>query len=316
MRHALRRKKVSIVGSGFVGATLAHWIVSRGLADVSLIDMKADFAKGLALDLHESTPIAQSDLCIQGGSDYGLAQDSDVVVITAGSPRKPNMSRDDLLKKNAQTMKSVCENLKSVVRGACYIVVSNPLDAMVYLAYQVLQEPREKVLGMAGVLDTARFKSFVAEKLQVSVQDISALVLGGHGDAMVPLTRFCTVGGVPLSVLMDDKTQRACIERTQKGGGEIVSLLKERSAYYAPSASTLEMVEAILKDEGRILPCAALLQGEYKQKDIFIGVPCQLGKEGLQKVIEISLNAEEQAQFEKSAQSVRQTLVSLESLLK
>ena len=314
MNH--KRKKVTVVGSGFVGSTCAHWLAAKDLADVVLIDINDGLAKGRALDLYEATPVIQKDIKIQGGSDYSLAKDSDIVVITAGLPRRPGMSRSDLLAKNAQIMKQICQNLKKQVENACYIIVSNPLDAMVYVAHQILKAPREKIIGMAGVLDTARFKTFISEALGVSVQDISALVLGGHGDSMVPLVRFCTVGGIPLTQLMNEETQARLIERTRKGGGEIVSLLQTGSAYYAPSASVVEMVEAILKDQNRILPCAALLQGEYGQKDIFVGVPCQLNGRGLEKIIEVPLNEKEQKQFQESVAAVQDTLSSMESLLK
>ena len=311
-----KRKKVTVVGSGFVGSTCAHWILTKHLADVVLIDINDGLAKGRALDLYESSPVAKKDIKVQGGADYSLAKGSDIVVITAGLPRKPGMTRADLLKKNAEIMRSICENLNQHVEDAIYIIVSNPLDAMVYLANHILQVPRHKILGMAGVLDTARFKTFISEKLDVSVQDISALVLGGHGDTMVPLTRFCTVGGVPLSELMDQKTQDELIERTRKGGGEIVSLLKTGSAYYAPSASAVEMVEAILQDQNKILPCSALLDGEYGQKGLFIGVPCQLDGKGLNKVIEIQLTDEEKKSFNESVLAVKNTLTELEPLLK
>lgn len=314
MKHT--RKKVTVVGSGFVGSSCAHWIVSKDLADVALIDINDGLAKGRGLDLYESSPVAGVDLKIVGGSDYSLAKGSDIVVITAGLPRKPGMTRADLLKKNAEIMTSICENLKKHVEDAVYIIVSNPLDAMVYLANSILQVPRNKILGMAGILDTARFKSFIAEQLQVSVKDISALVLGGHGDTMVALTRSCTVGGVPLSDLMDESTQEKLIERTRKGGGEIVSLLKTGSAHYAPSASTVEMVEAILKDQNRLLPCSALLDGEYGEKGLFIGVPCLLNGQGLKKVIEISLTEKEEKSFKESILAVKNTLADLESLLK
>ena len=310
-----RRKKVSIVGSGFVGASCAHWIVNHNLADISLIDRKDNLAKGRALDLLSSTPLAKHDLQIQGGSDYGLAKGADIVVITAGLPRQPGMTRTDLLSKNAAIMKDVCNQLKEVVsKETVFIVVSNPLDAMVYQAYKVLQVPREKVLGMAGVLDTARFKSFVAEKLKVSVQDISALVLGGHGDAMVPLTRLASVGGIPLEELIKSADLKQIVERTRHGGGEIVSLLKTGSAHYAPSASVVEMVASILRDERRIFPCAALLEGEYGEQGIFAGVPCQLSGKGLERVVEISLNTEEEKQFKKSVQAVRNTIQELNQI--
>ena len=310
-----KRKKVTIIGSGFVGSTCAHWIVSRNLADVALIDLNGDLAKGRALDLFSATPVSGSDLNIQGGSDYGMAKGSDIVVITAGLPRKPGMSRSDLLSKNALIMKSICENLKSESPTAIFIIVSNPLDAMVYLAYKILNLPRERILGMAGVLDTARFKAFIGEKLKVSVKNVSALVLGGHGDSMVPLTRFASVGGIPLSDLISPEDIQALVERTRKGGAEIVSLLKTGSAYYAPSLSVVEMLESILLDRRQILPCAALLKGEYGENDVFAGVPCQLSGKGLEKVIEISLNSEEKNQLKKSVSAVRETVKELDSIL-
>ena len=311
-----KRKKVTVIGSGFVGSSCAHWILSRDLADVSLIDINEGLAKGRALDLFSASPATNSNLCIQGGSDYKLAEDSDVVIITAGLARKPGMSRSDLLTKNAQIMKSICESLKKYSSHSIFIVVSNPLDAMVSLAHHILQVPRERILGMAGVLDTARFKAFVAEKLNCSVKDISALVLGGHGDSMVPLIRYCTVGSVPLDILMDKKTQEELIERTRKGGGEIVSLLKTGSAHYAPALGAVEMLESILKDQKRILPCAALLKGEYGEQNLFVGVPCQLGGKGLEKIIEIPLNVEEKRQFKQSIASVRELLLEMKDLLK
>ena len=310
-----KRKKVTVVGSGFVGSSCATWILSRDLADVVLIDVNEGLAKGRALDLFSASPAMNSNVTLTGGSDYSLAENSDIVVITAGLPRKPGMSRSDLLLKNSEIMKSICQSLKAVCPQAIFIIVSNPLDAMVSLAHQVLSVPRERILGMAGVLDTARFKAFVAEKLNASVKDISALVLGGHGDSMVPLIRYATVGGVPLSILMSEKDQEALIERTKKGGGEIVSLLKTGSAHYAPAIGVVEMVESILKDQKRILPCSALLKGEYGEQDIFVGVPCQLGGKGLEKVVEIPLNAEEQNLFKNSAQAVKDLLKEMKELL-
>lgn len=315
MSSVNRRKKIAIVGSGFVGATCAHWILNRNLADVSLIDHKDNLAKGRAIDLFSSTPLTGHDLQIQGGSDYSLARGADIVVIAAGLPRQPGMTRTDLLSKNASIMKDVCNQLKQTVSpDTVFIVVSNPLDAMVYQAYKILQIPREKILGMAGVLDTARFKTFVAEKLRVSVQDISALVLGGHGDTMVPLTRLTSVGGVPLEELMESEDLEKIVERTRFGGGEIVSLLKTGSACYAPAASVVGMAASILRDEKRIFPCAALLEGEYGERGIFAGVPCQLGGKGLEKVIEISLNREERDQLNKSFQAVRQIVKELNQI--
>lgn len=310
-----KRKKVSIVGAGFVGSTCAHWIVARNLADVVLIDLNEGLAKGRALDLYSSTPVAGTDISVQGGSDYSLSQDSDIVVITAGLSRRPGMDRADLLSKNAMIMKSICEQLKLATPKSIFIIVSNPLDAMVYLAHKTLEVPRERILGMAGILDTARFKAFIAQKQKVSVKDISALVLGGHGDSMVPLTRFASVGGIPLSDLMSEKDMLALVQRTRKGGGEIVSLMKTGSAYYAPSASVVEMLESILLDQRRILPCAALLQGEYGEQNVFTGVPCQLSGKGLEKVIQISLNAEEQKQFKKSVATVHATVKELNLIL-
>ena len=314
MHH--KRKKVTVIGSGFVGSSCAHWILTRDLADVVLIDINEGLAKGRALDLFSASPATNSSLSIQGGSDYSLAADSDVVIITAGLPRKPGMSRSDLLLKNAQIMEVLCEQLKTHSPDSIFIVVSNPLDAMVSLAHQILNPPREKILGMAGVLDTARFKAFIAEKLNCSVKDVSALVLGGHGDSMLPLTNYCTVGSIPLNLLMDKKTKEDIVERTRKGGGEIVSLLKTGSAHYAPAIGAVEMLESILKDQKRILPCAALLQGEYGEKDIFVGVPCQLGGKGLEKIIELPLNAEEQNQFARSVDLVRKLLLEMKDVLK
>ena len=310
-----KRKKVTVVGSGFVGSSCATWILTRDLADVVLIDVNEGLAKGRALDLFSASPAMNTNVSLTGASDYSLAENSDAVVITAGLPRKPGMSRSDLLLKNSEIMKSICESLKEICPQAVFIIVSNPLDAMVSLAHQILSVPRERILGMAGVLDTARFKAFVAEKLNCSVKDISALVLGGHGDSMVPLTRYATVGGVPLSVLMSEKDQESLIERTKKGGAEIVSLLKTGSAHYAPAIGVVEMLESILKDQKRILPCSALLQGEYGEQDIFVGVPCQLGGKGLEKIVEIPLNAEEQKLFKNSAQAVKDLLKEMKECL-
>ena len=311
-----KRKKVSVIGSGFVGSSCAHWILSRDLADVSLIDINDGLAKGKALDLFSASPVTNASLHLQGGSDYNLTEGSDIVIITAGLARTPGMSRADLLLKNAHIMKSICSQLKKSCPEAIFIVVSNPLDAMVFLAHQILQPPREKILGMAGILDTARFKAFVAEKLDLSVQDISALVLGGHGDNMVPLIRYSSAGSIPLSLLLDKASQSAIVERTRKGGGEIVSLLKTGSAHYAPALSAVEMATAILKDQNRILPCSALLKGEYGEKGIFMGVPCQLSGKGLEKIIEIPLNAEEESQFRKSAESVKKLIAETQDIIK
>ena len=310
-----QRKKVTVVGSGFVGSSCATWILTRDLADLVLIDVNEGLAKGRALDLFSASPALNSNINLKGGSDYSLTAGSDVVVITAGLARKPGMSRSDLLLKNSEIMKSICQSLKKFCPQAIFIIVSNPLDAMVSLAHQILSPPRERILGMAGVLDTARFKAFTAEKLGCSVKDVSALVLGGHGDSMVPLTRYATVGGVPLSVLMSGPDQKALIERTKKGGGEIVSLLKTGSAHYAPAVGVVEMLESILKDQKRILPCSALLQGEYGEQGLFVGVPCQLGGKGLEKIVEIPLNSEEQNLFKNSAQAVKDLVQEMKELL-
>ncbi len=299
-----------------MGSSLAQWILSRDLADVSLIDVNEGLAKGRALDLFSASPATGSRLSIQGGSDYSLAENSDIVVITAGLARKPGMSRSDLLAKNAQIMKTICVQLKQRCPDSIFIVVSNPLDAMVSLAHQILKPPRERIMGMAGVLDSARFKAFTAQKLNCSAQDISILVLGGHGDSMVPLIRYCTVGSVPLSAFMDEKSQKELVERTRKGGGEIVSLLKTGSAHYAPAVGVAEMLESILKDQKRILPCAAWLKGEYGESGIFIGVPCLLGGKGVEKIIEAPLSEEEKSQFKKSADAVRRLLAEMEGQLK
>ncbi len=300
-----KRKKITVVGAGFVGSTCAHWAASKELGDVFLVDINEGTAKGKALDLFEASPVEGFDTRVVGTSNYEDAKDSDVVIITAGIPRKPGMSRDDLLATNAKIMKSVCEEIKRTSPQSVVIVVSNPLDAMAYVAYETLGFPRERVLGMAGILDSARFRSFVAEELNVSVKDIQAFVLGGHGDTMVPMPRHCSIGGVPMMEMMDKETIERLVERTRKGGAEIVGHLKTGSAYYAPSASAIEMTEAILKDQNRILPCAALLQGEYGVDGLFVGVLCHLGGKGLHKVVELKLNDEEKAGFEKTKEHVQ-----------
>ncbi len=312
MEH--KRKKITVVGAGFVGSTCAHWAASKELGDVVLVDVNEGAAKGKALDLFESSPVELFDARVIGTKNYADTAHSDVVIITAGLPRKPGMSRDDLLATNAKIMKSVCEGIREYSPEAVVIVVSNPLDAMAFVAKETLKFPASRVIGMAGVLDGARFKSFIAEELKVSVKDVQAFVLGGHGDTMVPMPRHCSVGGVPLmEILPEDKIQ-ALVERTRKGGAEIVQLLQTGSAYYAPSASAVQMAEAIIKDQGRILPCAAFLSGEYGIKDLFIGVLCKLGGKGLEKVIEVKLNNEERAGLENSAQAVRELVTALKNM--
>jgi malate dehydrogenase len=302
---AHKRKKLTVVGAGFVGSTCAHWAAAKELADVVLLDVNEGSAKGKALDLFEASPVELFDSRVTGTSDYKDTAGSDVVIITAGIPRKPGMSRDDLLSTNAKIMKAVCQGIKEYSPNSIVIIVSNPLDAMAYVAKETLGFPRNRVIGMAGVLDGARFKSFIAEELNVSVKDINAFVLGGHGDTMVPMPRHCSVGGVPLMEMLPKARIDALVDRTRNGGAEIVGLLKTGSAYYAPAASAVQMAEAILKDQNRILPCAALLEGEYGVKGLFIGVLCQLGGNGLEKVIELKLNDEESAGLRNSISAVQ-----------
>lgn len=308
------RKKISVIGAGFVGSTCAHWAAQKELGDVVLLDINEGSAKGKALDLFEASPVEGFDSNVTGTSSYADIADSDIVIITAGIPRKPGMSRDDLLATNAKIMKSVCNGVKEYAPESTVIVVSNPLDAMAYVAKQVLGFPNNRIIGMAGILDSARFRSFIAEETGYSVKDINAFVLGGHGDTMVPMPRHCSIGGAPLTELLSKDRIDALVERTRKGGAEIVAHLKTGSAYYAPSASAVEMAEAILKDQNRILPCAAFLQGEYGYKDLFVGVLCQLGGNGMEKVIEIELNAEEKAGLENSVKAVKGLMADLEKL--
>src|SRR5579875_2108487 len=307
------RKKVTIVGAGNVGATAAHWIASKELADVVLIDVVEGIPQGKGLDLLEAMPIEKRDSHIIGTNDYADTANSDIVVITAGIPRKPGMSRDDLLATNYKIMSDVVGKVVAVSPNCIIIVVSNPLDAMAQTAFRQSKFPRNRVIGMAGVLDSARFRTFIAEELKVSVENVTAFVLGGHGDTMVPLPRYSTVAGIPITELMDEATVARLVQRTRDGGAEIVKHLKTGSAYYAPSAAAVEMVEAILKDKKKILPCAAYLEGEYGIKGLYVGVPCKLGARGIEQIIEIKLQAEEKAALEKSASAVRE-LVEILSL--
>src|SRR5437879_4582597 len=304
------RKKVTIVGSGNVGATAAHWIASKELADVVLIDIVEGVPQGKGLDLLEAMPIEKRDAHILGTQDYRDTADSDIVVITAGVPRKPGMSRDDLLNINHNIMKTVVGEAVKYSPNCILIVVSNPLDAMAQAAYKMSGFPRERVIGMAGVLDSARFRTFIAQELNVSVENVTAFVLGGHGDTMVPLARYSTVAGIPITELLDATTVEKLIQRTRDGGAEIVKYLKTGSAYYAPSAAVTEMVEAILKDKKKILPCAAYLEGEYGMRGLVVGVPCKLGTRGIEQIIEIKLLPEEKTALERSATAV-QDLVSV-----
>jgi malate dehydrogenase len=304
------RKKVTVVGGGFVGSTTAQRIVDAELADVVLTDILEGVPAGKALDMLESAPISRSDVHAAGIStatgDYKETANSDIVVITAGFPRKPGMSRDDLLKANYDVIKQVVEQIVKYSPNAILVMVTNPLDAMAQAAYKISGFSKNRVIGMAGVLDSARMSTFVAAELGVSVENVHSFVLGGHGDDMVPLVRYSTVAGIPLPDLLPQEKIDAIVTRTRKGGAEIVNLLKTGSAYYAPSAAAVEMVEAILKDKKKVLPCAAYLEGEYGIKDLFVGVPCKLGARGIEQIIEVKLNADEKAALDKSAASVRE----------
>jgi len=300
------RRKVSVIGAGNVGATTAQRIAEAGLADVVLVDIVDGLPKGKGLDLAEAAPVVGHDARIVGTNDYAETAGSDIVVVTSGIARKPGMSRDELLATNAGIVRSVVEQAVAVSPGAILIVVTNPLDAMCHVAMRASGFPRERVIGMAGVLDSARFRTFIAMELGVSVEDIHAFVLGGHGDTMVPLPRYSTVAGVPITELLPPERIAALVERTANGGAEIVALLKTGSAFYAPAAATFEMVEAILLDRKRVLPCAVYLQGEFGIRDLFVGVPCVLGAGGMERVFEIELNADERAAFERSAAAVRE----------
>lgn len=311
---AFKRKKISVIGAGFVGSTCAHWAAAKELGDVVILDINEGAAKGKALDLYEASPVEQFDSRITGTSDYKDIADSDVVIITAGLPRKPGMSRDDLLATNAKIVKECSEGIKKYAPNSVVIVVSNPLDAMAFVAKQVTGFPRERVLGMAGVLDTARFRTFIAEETGVSVKDIQAIVLGGHGDTMVPMPRHCSIGGVPLTEYLPKEKIDALVQRTRTGGAEIVNLLKTGSAYYSPAASAVQMAEAILKDQKRILPCAVELGGEYGVKGLFIGVLCKLGGKGMEQVVELKLNDTERAGLENSTKAVRELVDALGKL--
>lgn len=313
----MRRAKITIVGAGHVGATTAHWCAAAELGNVVLIDIPAtgDMPKGKALDLMEAAPIMGFDADVQGTTDYADTADSDVVVITAGVPRKPGMSRDDLLGTNARIVSSVSEQVKATSPNAIVIVVSNPLDAMVQCAQQVTGFPHNRVLGQAGVLDTARYRAFLAMELGVSVEDIRALLMGGHGDTMVPLPNHTSVGGIPVTQLLDKERLDAIVERTRKGGGEIVGLLKTGSAYYAPSAATTQMVEAIVRDKKRLLPCAAFCDKEYGVGGYYVGVPVILGSAGVERVIELDLTEQERADFQKSVDAVQSLVTHMNKLL-
>lgn len=304
--------KITVVGGGNVGATAAQRIAEKELAnEVVLVDVVAGMPQGKSLDMYESAPVERFDVRMVGTQGYDETAGSDIVLITAGLARKPGMSRDDLLMKNAEIIKGITEQIAKRSPNAIIIMVTNPLDVMTYVAWKVSGFPRERVIGMAGVLDSARFRSFIAMELNVSVRDISAFVLGDHGDTMVPLPRYSTVAGIPLPDLMDKATIDRLVQRTRDGGAEIVKLLGTGSAYYAPSSSAVEMIESIVKDQKRILPCAVWLQGEYGQKDVFCGVPIKIGSKGMEQIVQIKLTADEQAELNKSAQDVKDNIAKL-----
>jgi malate dehydrogenase len=307
----MARNKVTVVGAGNVGATTAQRIVEAGIADVVLIDIVEGLPQGKGLDLAEAAPVVGHDAHIVGTNDYADSAGSDIVVVTSGLARQPGMSRDDLLAKNAGIVRSVVEQAVKHSPNCILIIVTNPLDAMCHVALAASGFPRERVIGMAGVLDSARFRTFIAMELGVSVQDTHAFVLGGHGDTMVPLPRYSTVAGIPITELLSPERVQALVDRTANGGAEVVALLKTGSAYYAPAASTFEMVASILLDRKRVLPCAVYLQGEYGVDGLFVGVPVVLGAGGLERVIEIKLSPDEQAAFDASAASVRELTTKL-----
>jgi malate dehydrogenase len=308
--------KVSIIGAGMTGSTTAHWLAEREIADIVLVDIVEGMPQGKALDLLEAMPVIGKDVDIRGANDYEATKGSDIVVITAGLPRKPGMSRDDLLTTNAKIVGDATRNALEYSPDAIFIVLTNPLDTMAYLTMKVGNLPPHRVVGQAGILDSARMRAFVALETGVSVENIDCYVLGGHGDEMVPLTRHSNIAGIPLRDYLPADRLEAIVQRTRKGGGEIVNLLKTGSAYYAPAVAVAQMVEAILKDKHLIVPAAAYMQGEYGLKDMFFGVPVMLGRKGIEKIIEYSLDAEEQAAMQKSAEAVKETTQAMKSLVK
>ena len=308
-------KKITVVGAGHVGATCSQLLSQKELAkEVVLVDIADGIPQGKGLDQWESAPIEGFDSRVFGASDYQSSVDSEIFIVTAGIARKPGMSRDDLLKTNANVIRSVSREIARVAPDSIIIMVTNPLDVMAQVSMEASGFPRERVIGMAGVLDTARYRSFIALELDVSIEDIQALVLGGHGDTMVPLASYTSVSGIPLSQLLEQDRIDALVERTRKGGGEIVSYLKTGSAYYAPAAAAVQMAEAIVKDKRRILPCAAWLQGEYGFNDLYLGVPCMLGTNGLERIIEVELEESERSALETSAEHVKSTVESLKAM--
>jgi malate dehydrogenase len=307
---AHKRKKIAVIGAGFVGSTTAHWAAQKELGDVVVLDINEGAAKGKALDLFQASPIEMFDSKVTGTSDYKDIADADVVILTAGMPRKPGMSRDELVGINAGIVKACCEGIKQYAPNSIVIVVCNPMDVMAVYAKQILGFPRERVIGMGGALDSARFRAFIAEELNVSVKDVTGIVLGNHGDAMVPMIRMASVAGVPLMDLLSPEKIAAIVQRTKTAGAEIGGLLKTGSAYYAPSRGAIEMTEAILKDQKRVLPIAVELNGEFGVKDgLMVGVLARLGAKGMEGIVDIKMNGDEKAEFEKSVEAVR-TLVS------
>jgi malate dehydrogenase len=309
------RKKITVVGAGNVGASVAAYCSAQELGDVVLVDILEGIPQGKGLDMFEATPVLGVDTKVTGANAYEATQGSDIVIITAGIARKPGMSRDDLLKTNVKIVGDVAEKAARFSPNAIMIIVSNPLDAMVYTAWKKSRFEPRRVIGMAGVLDTARFRSFLADEIGVSVEDIHALVLGGHGDTMVPLTRYCFVGGVPITNFVTEDRLEEIVQRTRQGGAEIVNLLKTGSAYYAPAASAVEMARSILLDKKRLLPVAAYLDGEFGEKGIFVGVPAILGSAGVERVVELELNTEEQEAFDRSVEAVKTLVKEVDQLL-
>ncbi len=304
--------KITVVGGGNVGATAAQRIAEKELAnEVVLVDIIAGVPQGKSLDMYQSAPVEGFDARMIGSQGYDETADSDIVLITAGLARKPGMSRDDLLIKNAEIIKSITEEVVRRSPKSIIVMVTNPLDVMTYVAYKVSGFPRERVIGMAGVLDSARFRAFIAMELDVSVEDIQAMVLGGHGDSMVPLPSYTTVSGIPLTQLMDAETIKRLVDRTANGGAEIVKLLGTGSAYYAPSSSAVQMIESIVRDKKRVLPCSVWLQGEYGLRDVFVGVPIKIGRQGMEQILNVKLSSDEQAALNKSAQDVKDNIAKL-----
>ena len=311
----MTRPKITIIGAGNVGATAAHWVASKELGDVVLLDVVEGMPQGKALDLLQSGPIEYFNADIKGTNDYGDTKNSDIIVITSGVARKPGMARDDLISINTRIVKEVTQNASKHSPDAIIIVVTNPLDAMVYVASKISGFEKSKVIGMAGILDSTRFRTFIAKELGVSVEDVDAMVLGGHGDTMVPLPRYSTVNGIPITELMESDKIEQLTKRTRDGGAEIVNLLKTGSAYYAPAAAVAEMIESILKDKKRILPCAAFCDSEYNVGGYFVGVPVKLGRNGVEKIIELKLTDEEKEMFNKSVEHVKQLVETTEKFL-